>query len=73
MASTRITRGLVVLWCGRNHDHQMAPEQARRIRHERCPWCGSTYVRIDLAAVSPRDRPQVERLLELPTLVASAT
>jgi hypothetical protein len=59
----KITRGLVVLFCERDHDHVMAPEQAARIQHERCPWCRTAYVRASLHAVSPWDREAVAALL----------
>ncbi len=58
-----VTRGLVVLWCQRGHDHVMAPEQARRLRHELCCWCRAPIVTIDLSHIASWDRAAVETLI----------
>ena len=54
-----ITRGLVVLWCRNGHDHVIAPDQARRLKHESCCWCRGAYVTVDLHAVPSWQRDQV--------------
>ena len=34
-----LTAGRVRLWCATGHDHEMALEQAERLKSERCCWC----------------------------------
>src|SRR5207244_4423571 len=58
-----ISRGAVVLWCRQGHDHVMAPEQARRLKHESCCWCRSPIVRIDLKPVPSWQREDVVALI----------
>jgi len=56
-------RGNVVLVCETGHQHEMAPEQARRLHAEPCCWCKRPIPSVNFDAVPKWQREEIIHLV----------